>query len=105
MNETLFDCLTSNQNPSKVLDKFYHSKKKFRLESFLKYSDELSVSQETADDPQYIFTRKLVVTPSSLIFIPEERQLGNRVLRSYSKRYPESFIRVNFASENLSQAV
>ena len=94
------DYLSKIVDCDKILEELFLSNEIFSIENFLKLA---SLKNEEYSLPEgHTSVRKILVSPSCIIFMPHEIDLGNRAIREKDMNY---FLRVNFVDEYNERAV
>jgi RNA-dependent RNA polymerase len=85
---------TTTPNTDKILEHIFSTNSIFSYELFIKLSKKDLPTEIIPNG--HISVRKILVSPSAIVFLPHEVDLGNRVVRNLD---PEIFLRLNFVDE------
>ena len=81
-------------NADKLLEYMFMINMKFSIENLISLSNKKIF--ETEIPAGHISVKKILVSPTAIIFLPHEIDLGNRVVRDIDTDY---LLRVNFVDE------
>ena len=86
--------IKATPNSGALLEYMFVANIPFTLESFREVSDR-TIPQEKIPEG-HVTVRKVLISPSAMVFLPHEIDLGNRVVREMN---PDDLLRINFVDE------
>lgn len=85
-----------------ALREMYYAFKAFTIDDYRAFCEKPLPDREVPC--HHISIKKVIVTPTTCIFLPPDPEIGNRVMRKYHE-FSEYFLRLSFCEENLEKRV